>query len=378
MKDFYEGTYAKYILPGVLLQSVLIGGGYATGREIYSYGAKFGAMGWISGLTIGIGFALFAFLTFEICRMNKVYDYKNFIKQVIGPLWPVMDILTVLIAIMLIAVMAAATGSIFEQVHLPNVLGSVVIVLVCGLLNYKGSKFIEKFESIGTVLLYGGYILFTIVVLVKRGSNIATVFATHDTSAFDGKTTVLLCIWTGILYVAYNINSIPMGMFSLTRQTKRKETVISGLIAGALMVIPWFLSYFAMMCFYDDRTIVGADVATPWTRMIVAADGGKALLVLFSIVMGWTLVETATGCIHMIIDRFDVALEEKGNHKLNDRQRGAVTMLTLAAALVLSRIGIVTLIEKGYSLLSYGFILFYLLPTLFVGGYKIIKYKEKE
>ena len=52
-KNFYEGTYAKYILPGVLLQSVLIGGGYATGREIYSYGAKFGAMGWISGLTIG-------------------------------------------------------------------------------------------------------------------------------------------------------------------------------------------------------------------------------------------------------------------------------------------------------------------------------------
>lgn len=149
---FYEGTYAKYILPGVLLQSVLIGGGYATGREIFSYGAKFGAMGWISGLTIGIGFALFAFLTFEICRIYKVYDYKNYIKQVIGPLWPVMDILTVLIAVMLIAVMAAATGSIFEQVHLPNILGSVVIVLLCGLLNFKGAKVIEKFESIGTIL----------------------------------------------------------------------------------------------------------------------------------------------------------------------------------------------------------------------------------
>ena len=147
-KNFYEGTYAKYILPGVLLQSVLIGGGYATGREIYSYGAKFGAMGWISGLTIGIGFALFAFLTFEICRIYKVYDYKNYIKQVIGPLWPMMDILTVLIAILLIAVMAAATGSIFEQVGLPNILGSVVIVLICGLLNFKGSKMIEKFESI--------------------------------------------------------------------------------------------------------------------------------------------------------------------------------------------------------------------------------------
>ena len=91
-KHFYEGTYAKYILPGVLLQSVLIGGGYATGREIYSYGAKFGAFGWISGLTIGIGFALFAFLTFEICRIYKVYDYKNYIKKVTEELFLILII----------------------------------------------------------------------------------------------------------------------------------------------------------------------------------------------------------------------------------------------------------------------------------------------
>lgn len=378
LKNFYEGGYAKYILPGVLLQSVLIGGGYATGREIYSYGAKFGAMGWISGLTIGIGFALFAFLTFEICRIYKVYDYKNYIRQVIGPLWPVMDILTVLIAIVLIAVMAAATGSIFEQVGLPNILGSVVIVFLCVLLNFKGSKVIEKFESVGTVLLYGGYILFTIIVLVKKGGNIPQVFAAMDTSAVGGSVTLPLCIWTGILYVAYNINAIPMGMFSLTRQTKRKETLVSGIIAGLLMVIPWFLSYFAMMCFYGDTSIVGADVATPWMEMIKAVNGGPVLLGLFSLVMGWTLVETATGCIHMIIDRFDVALAERGNAKMSDRKRGLITVATLIAALLLSRIGVVTLIEKGYSYLSYGFILFYLLPTLIIGGYKILRHKEKK
>lgn len=375
-RNFYEGGYAKYILPGVLLQSVLIGGGYATGREIYSYGAKYGAMGWISGLTIGIGFALFAFLTFEICRIYKVYDYKNYIKQVIGPFWPVMDILTILIAIVLIAVMAAATGSIFEQVGLPNIFGSVVIVLLCGLLNFKGARVIEKFESIGTILLYAGYILFTILVLVNKGDNISAVFASHDTSAYDGSVTVPLCIYTGILYVAYNINSIPMGMFSLTRQTRRKETFISGIIAGLLMVIPWFLSYYAMMCFYGNTAIVGADVETPWVEMIKAVNGGPALLALFSLVMGWTLLETATGCIHMIIDRFDVALAQKGSARLTDKNRGLITIVTLTLALLLSRVGVVTLIEQGYTYLSYGFIVFYLLPTLLIGGYKIIKYRE--
>ena len=236
---------------------------------------------------------------------------------------------------------------------------------------------IEKFESIGTILLYGGYILFTILVLVNKGGNISHVFSTMDTSTYDGSVTVPLCIYTGILYVAYNINAIPMGMFSLTRQTKRKETFISGLIAGLLMVIPWFLSYFAMMCFYGDTSIVGADVTTPWMEMIKAVNGGPALMALFSLVMGWTLVETATGCIHMIIDRFDVAMVEEGAAKLSDSNRGLITVITLIAALVLSRVGVVTLIEQGYSYLSYGFILFYLLPTLLVGGYKIIKHKDK-
>ena len=371
-----RSIYAKYLLPGVILQSVLIGGSYATGREIYQYGAMFGSMGWISGITIAIGFSLFAFLTFEICRMNKVYDYKNFIKQMIGPLWPVMDILTILIAILLIAVMAAATGSIFAQVGLPSFLGNIVVIIAVGILNFFGSGIIEKFESIGTILLYCGYILFTIIVIARRGDHIGEVFASHSTVAYDGRVTVMLCIWTGILYVAYNINAIPMGMFSLKRQTSRKETLLSGLFAGMLMVIPWFLSYVAMMCFYGDMSIVGPEVETPWTMMITAVNGGAGLLTLFGIVMGWTLIETATGCIHMIIDRFDIAIQESGKGELGRNRRGIIAVVTLILALLCSRIGVVDLIGAGYTYLAYGFIIFYLLPTLIIGGYKVIKHKD--
>lgn len=370
--------YAKYLLPGVILQSVLIGGGYATGREIYQYGAMFGSMGWISGITIAIGFSLFAFLTFEICRIYKVYDYKNFIKQVIGPLWPVMDILTILIGILLIAVMAAATGSIFAQVGLPNILGSVVIIVVVGILNFYGDRIIERFETIGTILLYAGYILFTIIVIARKGDHIGEVFATNSTVAYDGKVTVALCIWTGILYVAYNINAIPMGMFTLKRQSERKHALWSGLFAGLLMVIPWFLSYFAMMCFYGDLSIVGPEVETPWTQMITAVNGGAGLLALFGIVMGWTLIETATGCIHMIIDRFDIAMQQRGRNALDKKSRGIIAVATLVASLLLSRVGVVDLIGAGYTYLSYGFIIFYLLPTLIIGGYKIIKHKDSD
>jgi uncharacterized membrane protein YkvI len=131
-----------------------------------------------------------------------------------------------------------------------------------------------------------------------------------------------------------------------------------------------------MMCFYGDMSIVGPEVETPWTMMITAVDGGPALLTLFGIVMGWTLIETATGCIHMIIDRADIALQQKGRPALDKKLRGIIAVATLVAALIFSRIGVVDLIGAGYTYLSYGFIIFYLLPTLIIGGYKIIRHKD--
>lgn len=378
MKNFFEGRYGKYILPGVLLQSVLIGGGYATGREIYEYGAKFGAYGWISGLTIAIGFAVIAALTFELCRIFKTYDYKSFIQTIIGPLWPLFDVLYVILMVFIIAIMAAATGSIVESLlGMPMILGEVFVVVVVGLLNFYGERIIERFESIGTVLLYVGYIIFTLLVLFSKGGNIPAVFANHDTSSYQGTFSIGLAVWTGILYVSYNICSIPMGMFALKRQTQRKETVISGLVAGALMTIPWFLTYFAMMCFYNDPAIVGADVATPWAMMIQNVGGGPLLLAAFSIVMGWTLIETSTGCVHALIDRMNVSFERKGKPRMSRKMQGGLTVVILVLSLALSQVGVIDLIGAGYTYLAYAYILLYLVPIFTVGIYKIVKYNKK-
>ncbi|MFN3840389.1 MAG: hypothetical protein ACK4RF_06755, partial [Cyclobacteriaceae bacterium] len=60
--------FKQLFLPGIILQSVLIGGGYATGREIVEYGAKFGASGWVSGLAIFLGFSLLSIISMEACR----------------------------------------------------------------------------------------------------------------------------------------------------------------------------------------------------------------------------------------------------------------------------------------------------------------------
>ena len=195
----------RVLLPGIILQSVLIGGGYATGREIVEYGGKFGAGGWISGLAIFVGFSFISILSIEACRQWNVYDYKSLLKKMIGRAWIIYEIVYLMLAILIIAVMAAAAGEIlYETVGFNKWIGVLIIVTLVGLLNYKGDEVIAKLETIGTIALFGAYILFAVLVFSSRSESILAVFSNWNTSYLPDPPSIGLLIWTGILYVGYN------------------------------------------------------------------------------------------------------------------------------------------------------------------------------
>ena len=307
-KGFFEGSFGKFVLPGIILQSVMIGGGYATGREIVEYGAKYGALGWLSGLGTFLGFAVIAALTYELIRLTKAYDFKTFMKTIGGPLWIVFDIVYLLFMVVIIAVMASATGNIVEQtLGLNYWVGVVAITVVVAILNFYGSRLIERFETLGTVALYAGYIIFSVLVIGTFGKNISTVFANHDTSFIEGSVSAGKALWSGVLYCAYNLVVMPATFFTIERQTRRVESVVSGIIGGVLATIPWFLTYFAVMCFYPNPDVLGASV--PWLAMMQGT-AGPVVIAIFGIVMGWTLIETSTGIIHAALERVNNGLKE--------------------------------------------------------------------
>lgn len=371
-KEFRTFGIMKLVLPGIVLQSVLMGGGYATGREIVEYGGKFGAMGWVSGLFTFLTFTVIAVITFELARIYRIYDYKSIVKQIVGPVWFVYDILYVVLLFLIISIMASATGEILQQtIGLSQYIGIILLIILVGFLNFFGSSVIAKFETWGTIALYVCYITFTIMVIVSKNDNLAQVFASNDTSYVSGAT-LKLAAWTGIIYASYNLASIPAGLFTLRSQTKRSEAVISGVIGAMLMVIPWFLTYFAIMCYYPNPDVLGASV--PWLVMLQSISSSTLPVLIFGIVAGWTLIETATGMIHALTERMDQGMKEAGKPPLSGMMRGLVTAAILIMALLFAKIGIIDLIGKGYSLIAYGFIIVYLIPLILVGTYKVVKH----
>lgn len=373
-QSFFDGAFGRYLLPGIILQSVLIGGGYATGREIVEFGGKFGALGWLGGITIFIGFTLVSILTFEFARLFRTYNYRSLVKKLIGKAWILYDMIYVLLAIIILAVMASATGEIVENtIGIPYWGGVFGVIAIVAILQFYGSRLIERFETYGTMALYVGFIIFSVIVISATWGHSKEVFATGNTS-FVENASIPIILWTGIMYVGLNCVVYPAALFTLERQTKRRETVVAGLISGVMMTFPWFLTYFALMGFYPSEEILGASV--PWLAMMqnIAAPW---VVALFGIVVGWTLIETSTGIIHALLGRIDAMLEDKNRPHLTSNQNAMITVAVLVLATFLAKIGVIGLIAKGYTLMAYGMILLFLLPMLTVGVYKIFIGNEK-
>lgn len=391
-----RGRFGRLLLPAVILQSVLIGGGYATGREIVAYGARFGGRGWIAVLGIFLGFTLTAFFTFEVARRFRSYEYKSFIRHLIGPAWPAFDLLYVVMALVIIAVMASAAAHILEEtLGVPSLAGTATVVVIVGVLSYHGASVIDAFKSAGTALLYLAYLTFSGLVLAARHGALSDVFAggnaggaiggtaatlaggAADTAAtaVDPNASVAAILGTGILYVGYNLAVYPTALYTLHRQRRRRDTAWAALIAGVLMTVPFGLTWLCLMTFYPEPAVFDAPV--PWLPMLRSL-GEPWLIGVFGVVMGWTLVETSVGLIHALLDRVDADLARAESGPLADMtglsslQSGLLGAGTLIGAALLSRVGIIALVSQAYSYLGYAFIALFAVPLLTVGAWKVL------
>lgn len=365
-----QGAFGRLLLPGIVLQSVLIGGGYATGREVVEYGARFGAQGWVAVVMAFLGFSLMAILTFELARLSRAYDYRSFMGQIIGRAWPAFDLLFAVMAVLIIAVMASAAANILDQVlGLPPIAGTTMIVVAVGVLCYFGASLIEGFKSIGTVLLYAAYLLFGVIVLSRHGAEIGSAFSAEGAAHFPAATAGAAML-AGVVYVGYNLAVFPAVLFTLHRQVSRRDTVVAGLIAGVMMTLPFALTWLCLLTYHGRPEVFDAPV--PWLLMLEDA-GGSWLLVVFALVMGWTLLETSIGLIHALLDRVDRNLHRRESGGMSRPMRGALGAGVLCMAAGLSQIGIIALVARGYTWMGYLFIALFALPLMTVGLFRIVR-----
>jgi uncharacterized membrane protein YkvI len=299
----------------------------------------------------------------------------------------VFDLLQLAMMLLVLAVMAAAMGSVLRTtLGVPYAAGLFATFVAVALLAWKGTQWIERFKTLGTFLLWAVYTAFTLlVVTADPGASPAPAETSAAAAAATGSVvlhaTTLAVLVSAIQYVGYNLSAFPPVLFCLHRQTTRRQTFTSGLLAGVAMTFPFALTFLAMMRFWPDPAIFGAEV--PWLPLLERASagrGGPALwTAVFGLVAGWTLLDTAVGNAHALVDRVEQNLGDLPRRlrprsgSFSPAQRAFFATAVLGVATLLARFGIIDLVARGYGVLAWGFIVLLALPLLTVGVWRITR-----
>ena len=355
-------SWVRYLIPGFIFQSVVIGGGYGTGAEIAQFFGVSGMKGGLLGLLVTmVVWSVIACLTFEVARLFKAYDYGSLMKVLLGKYVAyAYDVLYWLMLFIVLGVVNATAGSMMRDLLGINYwVGVGVLTLGIVFLVFKGTKVIETVLSFWSYVLYAVYILFVVLVFVKFGGNIGQSFAEPIK---DGA-----WLTNGLQYSFYNLVVMPLFLYTIRDCENRKEAFVSGALTGALGIIPGILLLLAMGC--DLSAAVKADV--PVTVIFNALDM-KWFYALFEIVLFGTLVETGTGFVKAFTDRIEVAMKEHGA-ELGSNTHVALVIGVVLVGIAISAFGLLSLIVKGYGTACWGFLLLYAVPVCTVGIYKIMK-----
>ena len=352
--------FQRVLLPGFILQSVLIGGGYATGRELVEFFLSSGSLGGLLGILVAtIAFSLISALSFELARLTQSYSYRSFFKQLLGKGWVVYELSYLALGILVLAVIGSAAGQIVsDHLQVSSTLGTIALMMaVCALVAW-GTKIIEKVLAGWSFLLYATYGVFVYLYLSEYGGQLSD-------QLFGGNIEGHWFI-NAIKYVGYNIAALPLILFCVRHMSSRQDTMLAGFFAGPLAMIPALVLYLAMVSSSDQ--ILAAAVPSDFMMQQLNAPWLQAI---FYVVLFGTFVETCTAFIHAMNERIaEVYSERKKNMPIGLRPALALVALVLSIYLAGS-VGLVGLIGGGYGTLTWIFVAVFVVPVLTWGVYRI-------
>lgn len=353
-------TFQRIWLPGFVLQSVIIGGGYATGRELVEFFLSSGPVGGFLGmLAATIMFSVVCALCFELARLTHSYNYRSFFQQLLGRGWFLFEIAYFVLGLLVLAVVGAAAGELTgTHLGIPPTVVTVIFMALVGLLVFWGTALIEKALASWAFLLYVTYVTLVVCYLWQHGGDL---MSNLSAGVVDSE-----WLLKGVRYVGYNVAVIPVILFCVSHMTSRKDAFTAGVLAGPLVMAPAILFYLAMAAAYPAIL----DSAVP-ADFLMRGLNMPWLMVIFYIVVFGTLVATGTAFIHAVNERIDEAYREK-NREMAHWQRLTVAFVALLIAVVLAgKIGLIDLIAKGYGTLTWAFIAVFIVPLCTIGVWKI-------
>ncbi|HZO21714.1 MAG TPA: hypothetical protein VFB37_04355 [Steroidobacteraceae bacterium] len=346
----------RYILPGLAFKAVVIGGGYATGRELAEFFLPSGPRGGLLAIVVAtIVWSVVCALTFSFSYSYRLLDYRAFFGKLLGRGWILFELTYLLLVLLILSVFGATIGAVGHALFgWPSLAGTLLLLVSIAAVVAVGARAVEPVFKYVSVLLYATYAVFLALSLSKFGTRILSNLELSHVGAgwLSG----------GVTYAGYNSVAAVVILPVLRHLRSHREAVIAGVLAGPLAMLPGLFFFLSMIAWYPE--VGGSTLPSDFLLLRI---GIPLVRLLFQCMIFFALLESGCGIVHAIMERVRRAMRARTGHDPDLPVRIAVTLAALTVSVFAAQgIGLVELIAKGYRFISWVLIVIFILPIILV------------
>ena len=260
----------------------IVGAGFASGREIYVYFARFGICGLLMTILAGLLFYVLGYVFLQLGKRCKVQSLSDFFKLIFGKFSPLIEIVVIFSYIIVLSAMFAGFDSL-QHIVFPNSkypIISIISAIFCVTTVLGGISKISKLNGILLPLLIAFMGAIFISSFFKEQLNIVTLLNMVDVD------TVVYSFICCLIFVCSNMFLTGFVLMKTGTQTLTAVDLRATKITGGVLLI---LTFFASLSIITNPESAQYDMP-----FVYLAFGISDVFVIMSVVILWFAIFTTS------------------------------------------------------------------------------------
>ena len=332
------------------------GGGFASGAQIYSYYVRYGIWSLFLPLfAMAYNGVFFAYCLY-FARKHEVYDYRSYNNAFYGRFAPLFSNLFELLYLCVMCVapaVAFATGgaTLSTLTSLPYLLSTFVIGAFIFVVSVFGTDLVRKVASVLSICIIAGLLIVYVPNIIAGAGKIGdTVNAMKTADLPFGK-----ALYAAFLYGTFQLANVAVFVQHAKSFEKPQDAGKSMAVGAVLNALLMIMVVLGIMTVYQNPEMIQQSVPTLF--MVQQGVGSKFMTPLISVLIILGAVSTAVNMVAAMVKRIHAGLAERSSRT---ETAGKISRTQILAALVcciadflIAQFGLLTLIQKAYSILAY-------------------------
>ena len=335
----------------------LVGPSMISGAFSIVYFAPYGIWGLLLPLVAMGSAATIVGMGAEVARRHKVYDYYSYTKclystNTFGKILCIIMEIYMIIAMIVGGSSVMAMGGIFlnDLLGVATVWGSIVMAAISIILVLWGAKLVRAASTVMSVIMVVGMVLLTLFAVVINPGELGTVFAT---GYMPEGANIWAGIWAALMLGLSNAcNALTLSSVE-QKFTQKRHSVALGIGSFVLNSLAFIIEVIMVLPYCMDAEVLAQSVPVLYIVQNFLVKYAPWLPTVYMITMFLGLISSGAPQLHAVASRIRPLYPNKGIFK-NDKWRNLVTgLIYFIICILISQLGLRTIIGEGYTLLGY-------------------------